>query len=117
MITTNKLKKIEIFYEVRGAAITPIDIISTSHYTDSSSRNNLVEFFYKDFGERSVNMVVNLVEDSFEMRFEDRFVTTSIRRAIKTALKAYKAICESGAIYVPSIYYKEYFDEYPELFV
>ena len=117
MIDYNNLKDIKVFYEVKQAEITKVNVTSTSYYTDSAGRNNLVELEYDDFGSRSVNLITNLVAEAFEMNFDGRFITTDVRRAIKIALNEFKKEKRYDFIDVIPILYKEYYEEYPELFI
>jgi len=111
----NSLDEILVFYEVRQTTLTKIHVTNTSYYTDSAGNHNLVELEYDDFGPRSVNLIKNLLEDRFEMRYEDRFVTTDVKRAIKLALIAFKK--SNHNINSLPDFFKEYYVEYPELFL
>ena len=113
----SNFEEIELFYSVYGSVIIETNTTSTTYYTDSSGYHDLVELEC-DYQGVIINLKRTNEGDSFEMFFPERYVTSDIRKALKIAIKAYKKDVLNGSRKEDAtIYFREYFDLYPEMFL
>jgi len=114
----SNFEEIKVFYTVFEALIIEKNVLSASHFTDSSGNNDLVELENEDFGLRNINMVYDKNKKSFEMQFNDKYVTTDLRNAIKVAVKGYKTLALTHEMKQGlETYFSKYYTDYPELMI